>query len=100
MPAKSKKQEKFMNAIAHNKDFSKKVGVSQKVAKEILKAFEPITKANIPEAVTRPIKSVATQQGLQRGLLDQFLSDNRSEVERRQTMKSKFEQDNQNRVEK
>ena len=37
MPAKSKKQEKFMNAIAHNKDFSKKVGVSQKVAKEILK---------------------------------------------------------------
>ena len=37
MPAKSKEQEKFMNAIAYNKDFSKKVGVSQKVAKEILK---------------------------------------------------------------
>lgn len=37
MPSKSKKQEKFMNAIAHNKDFSKKVGVSQKVAKEIIK---------------------------------------------------------------
>lgn len=37
MPTKSKKQEKFMNAIAHNKDFAKKAGVSQKVAKEILK---------------------------------------------------------------
>lgn len=37
MPTKSKKQEKFMNAIAHNKDFAKKVGVSQKIAKEILK---------------------------------------------------------------
>ena len=68
------------------------------MALKTLKAFEPITKANIPEAVTRPIRSVASQQGVQRGLLDQFLSENRSEVERRQAMKSKFEQDNQNRV--
>lgn len=68
------------------------------MALKTLKAFEPITKANIPEAVTRPIRSVATQQGTQRGLLDQFLSENRSEVERRQAMKSKFDQDNQNRV--
>ena len=37
MPAKSKKQEKFMNAIAHNKDFSKKVGIPQKVGKEFVK---------------------------------------------------------------
>ena len=37
MPTKSKKQEKFMNAIAHNKDFAKKVGVSQKVGKEFVK---------------------------------------------------------------
>jgi hypothetical protein len=68
------------------------------MALKTLKAFEPITKATIPEAVTRPIRSVATQQGIQRGLLDQFLSENRSEVERRQAMKSKFEQDNRNRV--
>ena len=63
-----------------------------------LKAFEPLTKANIPQAVTRPFQSVATQQGAQRGLLDQFLSDNRPEVERKQQMKNKFEQDNRNRV--
>lgn len=37
MPTKSKRQEKFMNAIAHNKDFAKKVGVSQKVGKEFVK---------------------------------------------------------------
>ncbi len=37
MPTKSKKQEKFMQAVAHNKDFAKKVGIPQKVAKEIIK---------------------------------------------------------------
>lgn len=34
MPSKSKKQEKTMRAAAHNKDFAKKVGIPQKVAKE------------------------------------------------------------------
>lgn len=68
------------------------------MALKTLKAFEPITKANIPEAVTRPIKSVAAQQGIQRGLLDQFLSDNASEVRRKQEMKSKIEQEYPNRV--
>jgi hypothetical protein len=34
MPSKSKKQKKFMAAAAHDKDFAKKAGISQKVAKE------------------------------------------------------------------
>jgi len=34
MPSKSKAQAKLMRAAAHNKAFAKKVGVSQKVAKE------------------------------------------------------------------
>lgn len=37
MPAKSKKQLKFMQAVAHNKDFAKKVGVPQSVGKEFTK---------------------------------------------------------------
>lgn len=37
MPTKSKKQEKLMNAVAHNKDFAKKVGIPQKVGKEMTK---------------------------------------------------------------
>lgn len=37
MPAVSKKQEKFMQAVAHNKDFAKKVGVSQSVGREFTK---------------------------------------------------------------
>lgn len=38
MPSSTKKQAKFMAAVAHNKDFAKKVGVSQKVGKEYNKA--------------------------------------------------------------
>ena len=37
MPAKSKKQERFMQAIANNPDFAKKVGVPTKVGKEFTK---------------------------------------------------------------
>lgn len=37
MPFKSKKQEKTMHAAAHNKEFAKKVGISQKAAKKMEK---------------------------------------------------------------
>jgi hypothetical protein len=37
VPAVSKKQEKFMQAVAHNKAFAKKVGVPQSVGKEFTK---------------------------------------------------------------
>jgi hypothetical protein len=38
MPSKSKAQKKLMQAAAHNKEFAKKVGVPQKVAKEFVAA--------------------------------------------------------------
>jgi len=38
MPSKTPKQKKLMQAAAHNKEFAKKVGVPQKVAKEFVKA--------------------------------------------------------------
>ena len=37
MPPKTKKQAKFMQAVAKNKKFAKKVGVPQKVGKEYIK---------------------------------------------------------------
>jgi len=37
MPAKSKKQERFMQAVANNPKFAKKVGVPQSVGKEFTK---------------------------------------------------------------
>jgi hypothetical protein len=40
MPAVSKKQEKFMQAVAHNPKFAKKVGVSQSVGREFTKGKE------------------------------------------------------------
>lgn len=36
MPVKTKKQKRFMQAVEHNPAFAKKVGVPQKVAKEML----------------------------------------------------------------
>ena len=38
MPAKSKKQQKFMAAVANNPKFAKKVGVSKSVGEEFMKA--------------------------------------------------------------
>jgi hypothetical protein len=38
MPSKSKKQNRFMEAAAHNKSFAKKAHISQKVAKEFAAA--------------------------------------------------------------
>ena len=37
MPAKSKKQKKFMQAVANNPEFAKKVGVKQSVGKKFTK---------------------------------------------------------------
>ena len=38
MPSKSKSQERFMRAAAHDSRFAKKTGIDQKVAKEFVKA--------------------------------------------------------------
>jgi len=38
MPSKSPAQKRLMQAVAHNKDFAKKVGIPQKVGKEFVQA--------------------------------------------------------------
>lgn len=38
MPSKSSKQHRFMEAVAHNNKFAKKVGVPQTVGKEFSEA--------------------------------------------------------------
>ena len=61
-----------------------------KISEAVLKGTKGI---RTPAAITEPTqRGFATQQGLQRGILDQFLSENKSEVERRQKMQPKFEQ--------
>jgi hypothetical protein len=46
MPTVSKKQEKFMQAVAHNPKFAKKAGVPQSVGKEFTKSGGGMAKAN------------------------------------------------------
>jgi hypothetical protein len=38
MPSKSAKQERFMQAVAHNPEFAKKAGVPQSVGEEFVAA--------------------------------------------------------------
>lgn len=38
MPSKTPKQKRFMAAAAHNPEFARKAGISQKVAKEFNQA--------------------------------------------------------------
>jgi hypothetical protein len=54
-----------------------------------------MNKFTIPQSEQR---GFAAQQGIQRGLLDQFLSDNRPEVERREKVKNNYQDKVINRV--
>jgi hypothetical protein len=46
MPTVSKKQERFMQAVAHNPKFAKAAGVPQSVGKEFTKSGGGMAKAN------------------------------------------------------
>lgn len=45
MPVKSEKQRRLMQAVAHNKEFAKKVGIPQQVAREFLHPTKPAKKS-------------------------------------------------------
>ncbi len=49
MPAKSAKQARFMQAVAHNKEFAKKVNVPQSVGREFLQMAEKMYPAKDKE---------------------------------------------------
>lgn len=50
MPSVSKKQERFMQAVAHNSSFAHKVGVAQSVGKEFMEADEAKKSRKRPSA--------------------------------------------------
>jgi hypothetical protein len=62
---------------------------------ELTKRFRTPSLSPIPEATQRGFQ---VQQGVQKGLLDQFLTENAGEVRRKREMESKFQQENLNRV--
>ena len=55
MPAKSKKQERFMQAVANNPEFAKKAGVPQSVGKEFtMKKYQAGGMSSSPRPRMRP----------------------------------------------
>ena len=65
MPAVSKKQEKFMQAVAHNKAFAKKVGVPQSVGREFTKKEGGSVKTGIKK--TLPTSAQMGNLGMKKG---------------------------------
>jgi hypothetical protein len=63
VPAKSKKQERFMQAVANNPKFAKKVGVPQSVGKEFtkVKKYNPGGKVITPKKEKARIKEIARE---------------------------------------
>jgi hypothetical protein len=57
MPTVSKKQEKFMQAVAHNPAFAKKAGVPQSVGKEFTKSGGGMPVKPIEESKSRSRES-------------------------------------------
>jgi hypothetical protein len=84
----------FLGGIA-GRQLEQKGGKISESAMRLSKGFR--TPTAIPEATQRGFQA---QQGIQKGLLDQFLTENAGEVRRKREMESKFQQDNQNRVTK
>jgi hypothetical protein len=73
MPSKSPAQHKFMEAVAHNPAFAKKVGIPQKGGKEFARADKRMadgggvnaagnyTKPELRKRIVSAVKSEATQ---------------------------------------
>jgi len=72
MPSKSPEQHRFMDAVAHNPKFAKKVGVPTKVGKEFVRADKKMadgggvnaagnyTKPELRKRIVSQVKSAAT----------------------------------------
>jgi len=72
MPAKSKKQERFMQAVANNPKFAKKVGVPQSVGKEFtkVKKYDKGGKVIRPEDEKKRIKDLAKKERMKKILTE------------------------------
>ena len=65
MPTKSPSQHRLMEAVAHNPAFAKKVGISQKVGKEFVKAdkAKPMKNGGLYENIHKKRERIAEGSG-------------------------------------
>jgi signal recognition particle GTPase len=63
MPAKSAKQERFMQAVAHNPAFAKKAGVPQSVGEEFTKGPKKFAAGGLYENIHAKRKRIAEGSG-------------------------------------
>ena len=63
MPSKSSSQHNFMQAVAHNPAFAKKVGVSQKVGKEFSKTDKKMKGGGLYDNINAKRERIAEGSG-------------------------------------
>jgi len=68
MPTVSKKQEKFMQAVAHNPKFAKAAGVPQSVGKEFTKSGGGMPVKPVSESKTRSQESDEAKRSAMSGM--------------------------------
>lgn len=77
MPAVSEKQKRFMQAVAHNKGFAKKVGVPQSVGREFSKAKGGEMKES--KAMMKKEVSFMKKKGAPKSMLKHEMAEMKSE---------------------
>ena len=63
MPTKSPSQHRFMDAVAHNPEFAKKVGVPTKVGKEFSRADKKMKGGGLYENINAKRERIADGSG-------------------------------------
>jgi hypothetical protein len=72
MPATSKKQKKFMDAVAHNPAFAKKVGVPKSVGKDFSEASKGMKFGKDRSTATRADRQVINKPKTNQGKAELF----------------------------
>lgn len=67
MPTKSKAQKHLMQAVEHNAAFAKKVGIPQKVAKEMLHPKKKAPDTIMPKMTKKEMKEHMKSKGKNHG---------------------------------
>ena len=87
MPSKSKKQHRFMKAVANNPDFAKEVGVPQSVGREYEKADKGKTFSGGKKVSSKRMKAVEEEVEEMERVKKRRSKDSKERKDKKQEMK-------------
>ena len=87
MPSKSKKQHRFMKAVANNPDFAKEVGVPQSVGREYEKADKGKTFSRGKTVTSKRMKAIEEEVEQTERVKERRSKDSKERKDKKQEMK-------------